>query len=148
MSAYVVTEYSRKQLPTKSKVRLLACFKADDGSIVQGDNSRAIVSDFVIAHVQHVSVAIFPVNFEPSCGKMPGKFSFQDSWLKEERFKDWILRDIDKRKARCGVCAMSLSVASMGESSLKVHMKTDRHTKNLARHRSETSGDADARGSL
>ena len=69
---------------------------------------------------------------------MPGKCSFQDSWLKEERFKDWILRDIDKRKARCGVCAMSLSVASMGESSLKVHMKTDNHTKNLARHRSET----------
>ena len=96
------------------------------------------MSDFVIAHVQHFSVAIFPVNFEPSCGKMPGKCSFQDSWLKEERFKDWILHDIDKRKARWGVCAMSLSVASMGESSLKVHMKTDRHTKNLARHRSET----------
>ena len=76
---------------------------------------------------------------------MPGKCSFQDSWLKEERFKDWILRDIDKRKARCGVCAMSLSVASMGEYQFKSsHENRQAHKELGTPSFRNKSGDADA----
>ena len=48
---------------------------------------------------------------------MPGKCSFQDGWLKNEQYQQWLLKDVaDVSMAKCAICRKSFSIASMGES--------------------------------
>ena len=48
---------------------------------------------------------------------MPGKCSFQDGWLKNELYQQWLLKDVaDVSMAKCAICRKSFSIASMGES--------------------------------
>ena len=73
------------------------------------------------------------------CFEMPGKCTFQDRWLADERYKDWILKDAaDKYFAKCAVCVKRLSLASMGELVLWKHADTDGHKTKLKRHWSDS----------
>lgn len=63
---------------------------------------------------------------------MPGKCSFQEKWLKEDKYKDWLIKDSsNKHLARCAACKISLNLSSMGESVLKQHMVTERHQRQI-----------------
>ena len=43
--------------------------------------------------------------------------SFQDGWLKNEQYQQWLLKDVtDVSMAKCAICRKSFSIASMGES--------------------------------
>ena len=65
-----------------------------------------------------------------------GKCTFQDRWLQDKRFKDWIKKVGDKHSARCGVCDCLLNIASMamGEAVLKQHMGTAKHKGSVRQH--------------
>ena len=66
--------------------------------------------------------------------EMPGKCTFQDRWLADERYEDRILKDAaDKYFAKCAVCVKRLSLASFWK-----HADTDGHKKKLKRHRSDS----------
>ena len=63
---------------------------------------------------------------------MPGKCSFQDHWLRDEHYKNWLLKDkLGKHYARCGACGISLHLASMGETVLRKHILSARHKKRV-----------------
>ena len=52
-----------------------------------------------------------------------GKCTFNENWLKDEKFKEWLAKDYsDKRGAFCKACNKAFSVASMGRSALVSHM--------------------------
>ena len=45
---------------------------------------------------------------------MPGKCSFQDGWLKNEQYQQWLLKDVaDVSMAKCAICRKSFSIASI-----------------------------------
>ena len=69
---------------------------------------------------------------------MMGKCTFQDGWLQDKRFKDWIQKVGDKHSARCGVCDCLLNIASMGEAVLKQHMGTAKHKRSVRQHDSDS----------
>ena len=50
---------------------------------------------------------------------------FQASWLEDERFKHWIM----KKRHCCNMqlCSKDVSVASMEEAALALHMKGKKH---------------------
>ena len=54
----------------------------------------------------------------PSCtlrGKMPGKCSFQKSWLQNAEWKSWLAECAnDPHMAYCTVCKKEINIASMG----------------------------------
>ena len=47
---------------------------------------------------------------------MPGKCKFQELWLQNEQFKDWVLK-VDDRKAKCEVCKTTIELSNMGEAT-------------------------------
>jgi len=58
---------------------------------------------------------------------MSGKCIFNDIWLKNPDYHDWLLSDKDRYRAKCRLCSKTFSVASMGESALKSHLKSKKH---------------------
>ena len=41
--------------------------------------------------------------------KMPRKFLFQDRWLKDSAYQEWVLKDkLDKHYTRCVACEIQL----------------------------------------
>ena len=62
---------------------------------------------------------------------MPGSCVFNDSWLANPEYSQWIARVGDRRKARCKVCLKDLDLAKMGECALKSHAKGARHVQLL-----------------
>ena len=64
--------------------------------------------------------------------EMPGKCTFQDRWLADERYKDWILKDaVNKYFAKCAICVKGLNLTSIGKSVFWKHAGADRHKKKL-----------------
>ena len=56
------------------------------------------------------------------------KCTFQDVWLKHEKYKEWIERDVsDSNSARCCACRKSFCMASMGESAVRSHGEGAKH---------------------
>ena len=47
---------------------------------------------------------------------MPGKCKFQELWLQNEQFKDWVLK-VDDTKAKCKVCKTTIELSNMGEGA-------------------------------
>ena len=58
---------------------------------------------------------------------MPGKCKFNENWISNVVYKDWVLRDVSQHKARCRVCQKSFDISNMGEAALKSHMKGSKH---------------------
>lgn len=58
---------------------------------------------------------------------MSGKCIFNDLWLKNPDYHDWLQTDKDRYRAKCKLCFKSFSVSSMGESALKSHLKSKKH---------------------
>ena len=55
---------------------------------------------------------------------MPGLCSFNDIWLEQEKYKEWLQKDtLCKRKAFCTLCKKTTNLASMGEGALTSHVK-------------------------
>ena len=53
---------------------------------------------------------------------------FQDSWLRDPAFKDWIERDGNNvRNARCKICKKTIDIASMGRTAVKFHGNGKKH---------------------
>lgn len=57
---------------------------------------------------------------------MPGKCKFQELWLQNEQFKDWVLK-VDDRKAKCKVCKTTIELSNMGEGALRSHANSKKH---------------------
>ncbi len=47
---------------------------------------------------------------------MPGKCKFQELWLQNEHFKDWMFK-ADDIKAKCKVCKTTIELSNMGEGA-------------------------------
>ena len=59
---------------------------------------------------------------------MPGgSCTFQDMWLKEKEFSDWLRKGNSSTVAYCSFCAKSLSLERMGRSALLSHMSSKKH---------------------
>lgn len=59
---------------------------------------------------------------------MAGKCVFNANWMQIECYKDWLQCDVaDRHKAKCRLCNKAFSIAKMGESGLKSHMKGAKH---------------------
>ena len=52
---------------------------------------------------------------------------FQERWLSDERFKDWLVPAQTKREARCKRCKKSFELLNMGVQSLKNHAEGKKH---------------------
>lgn len=63
---------------------------------------------------------------------MPGKCTFQQSWLSKDPYKDWILPDpASANRAKCRPCGKTFDISSMGESALRSHQKSAKHNANV-----------------
>ncbi|GBN22583.1 hypothetical protein AVEN_56254-1 [Araneus ventricosus] len=64
---------------------------------------------------------------------MPGgKCVFNDDWLGDAQYKDWLLSVAESRhKASCSACNRIFDVSNMGETALKYHMRGTKHQKFL-----------------
>ena len=50
---------------------------------------------------------------------MPGNCKFQEKWLDNVEYKDWLHKDsLNIHNAKCSICHKSFSVSSMGEHSV------------------------------
>ena len=60
--------------------------------------------------------------------KMPkrGVYSFSDSWLTEERFKNCLIK-VSSTTAKCKWCGTTLDIRNMGVASLSDHAKYKKH---------------------
>ena len=58
---------------------------------------------------------------------MPGKCTFNNLWLVNEKYKDWIKREADASRAGCKLCIITFHVGNMGESALASHAKSKKH---------------------
>ena len=52
---------------------------------------------------------------------------FQERWLSDKRFKDWLVPTQTKREARCKRCKKSFALLNMGVQALKSHAKGKKH---------------------
>ena len=59
---------------------------------------------------------------------MPGgTCHFQDKWLHEETFKQWVRRTATTTSARCQVCQREIDISTMGHQALMSHSKGKKH---------------------
>ena len=47
---------------------------------------------------------------------MPGKYKFNENWISNMVYKNWVLRDVSQHKARCRVCQKSFDISNMGKA--------------------------------
>ena len=52
---------------------------------------------------------------------------FQEDWLQNPDFKNWVRRDADRKKAFCIQCHKSIELSNMGTQALKSHMSGKKH---------------------
>ncbi|XP_077545839.1 uncharacterized protein LOC144158676 [Haemaphysalis longicornis] len=63
---------------------------------------------------------------------MPGKCTFQQSWLSKDPYKDWVSPDpASANRAKCRLCGRTFDISSMGESALKSHQQSAKHNGNV-----------------
>ena len=65
---------------------------------------------------------------------MSDKTFFQDKWLEDQAFGDWLQRDKDRNRAQCLACAKTFSLGNMGICAVKSHAtKSVKHQENVQR---------------
>ena len=52
---------------------------------------------------------------------------FQDCWLVDDRFKDWISETQSRTEARCKLCKKTITLSNMGVQALKSHADGKKH---------------------
>ena len=52
---------------------------------------------------------------------------FQEDWLQNPDFKNWVRRDVDRKKAFCIQCHKSTELSNMGTQALKSHTSGKKH---------------------
>lgn len=63
---------------------------------------------------------------------MPGKCRFQRSWLNNDNYREWLAPDVSNpHKARCKICCKCFDITAMGESAVKSHQKSAKHSENM-----------------
>lgn len=63
---------------------------------------------------------------------MPRKCRFQRSWLNNDNYREWLALDVSNpHKARCKICCKCFDITAMGESALKSHQKSAKHSENM-----------------
>lgn len=65
--------------------------------------------------------------------KKDEKRKFQDSWLTDPSFSDWLKKAIDSTQFRCIVCHKTLSLSTAGRSALTDHANGDKHKDALSK---------------
>ena len=64
--------------------------------------------------------------------KVKNQRYFQEVWLNEPVFKDWLRKDSkDKTKARCVICHRTFELSSSGRSAITDHGKGKKHLEEL-----------------
>ena len=59
---------------------------------------------------------------------MSGNCKFQEKWLDNVEYKDWLHKDsLNIHNAKCSICHKSFSVSSMGEHSVISHSRGSKH---------------------
>ena len=71
--------------------------------------------------------------------KKKDKCIFNDSWLVDERFKEWIDKRDSKWKARCKFCNKDFDISNMGVAVLTSHVSSKKHSE-ISRLRKSQSG--------
>ena len=70
--------------------------------------------------------------------KVRGKNKFQESWLSIEEYNTWLEKVSIEYAARCKLFRKEICVDNMGESALKSHMSTVKHSQ-LAKEHTEAN---------
>lgn len=64
---------------------------------------------------------------------------FNDEWLKDQIFSDWIAKHNDPNKARCILCQTVFSVKYDGVKAVKTHQESKKHEESVkSKHKSST----------
>ncbi|KAK4872083.1 hypothetical protein RN001_016207 [Aquatica leii] len=66
----------------------------------------------------------------PSSKKTKYFTSFQDSWLKNPSYKNWLIKE-NSMTAKCALCSIKFTVKHDGEKALKTHASSKKHVQNL-----------------
>lgn len=66
---------------------------------------------------------------------MPKQTYFNDSWLKEKEFCDWVTRAPTNLQVRCKLCKANFALGNMGIKALKSHAKGKSHNIKLEESR-------------
>ena len=56
-----------------------------------------------------------------------GKKKFQDEWLSDPQFKEWLKKLDNLSKLRCTLCNKTGSLSTSGRSALSIHASGDKH---------------------
>ena len=63
---------------------------------------------------------------------MKGQCNYNPNWERDPRYKEWISPfKGDKKKALCKLCDRFIEISGMGESALKSHAKSSKHSLRL-----------------
>ena len=63
---------------------------------------------------------------------MPGKCTFNNTWLSKPEYSSWLARDSDPHKASCSGCRKSFDIGNMGEAALKSHTRSVKHKNSIS----------------
>ena len=55
------------------------------------------------------------------------KATFQDEWLTNKLYKDWITQGKNKNYAKCVLCLKDIDLSIMGNAALDSHAKGTKH---------------------
>ena len=64
------------------------------------------------------------------------KCSFNDDWMRDDRFKQWLQKGPDIHSAKCSLCYTTFDIANMGKSAIESHSTGKKHLKALDRRNS------------
>ena len=71
--------------------------------------------------------------------KKEKKFIFNENWLVDERFKDWLAKSGSKWNASCKFCMKDFDISNMGVAALTSHGLGKKHLK-ISESRKSQSG--------
>lgn len=57
---------------------------------------------------------------------------FNDLWLSDSKYSQWLRRDTDKFNAQCAVCKKIFKIGTMGIKSVDSHMQSEKHKRNMS----------------
>ena len=64
------------------------------------------------------------------------KCIFNDDWMRDDHFKQWLQKGSDIHSAKCSLCYTTIDIASMGKSAIESHSTGKKHLKALDRRNS------------
>ena len=92
----------------------------------------------VVGYYNVSNIMSFLLYFREKYLKMSKKVKktyFQESWLSNNEFKEWLVAAADKTQAKCKLCKATFTLGNMGMTALKSHATGKGHRKKVIKHK-------------